>query len=69
MLQMTTPYLGWDFKLSFSGARQGSYIVKDKTGMELKGSLQPSKMPDGTPILLFLGSPRLTMLADMQVMV
>ena len=64
---MTTPYLGWDFKLASVGGRKGSYIVRDKTGLELKGSLQPSKMSDGTPVLLFLGTPRLTTLEDLQV--
>ena len=55
--------------MASTGGRKGSYIVRDKTGLELKGSLQPSKMADGTPVLLFLGSPRVATLEDLQVLV
>ena len=64
---MVVPFLGWDFRTSFAHLRKGSTILRDATGLELKGSLHPSKMPDGTPVLLFLGTPRLDTLQDFQV--
>ena len=64
---MTVPYLGWDFKMASSSGRKGSYILKSKAGLELKGGIYPSQLPDGTPVILFLGSPRLNTLDEMQV--
>ena len=64
---MVVPYLGWDFNMNSESIRKGSYILRDKTGLELKGGLHRSQMPDGTPVLLFLGTPRLSTLEDLQV--
>ena len=66
-LEMTIPYLGWDFDMASSSGRKGSYILKARSGLELKGGIYPSKLPDGTPVILFLGSPRLNTLDEMQV--
>ena len=64
---MTVPYLGWDFEIASSLGRKGSYILKSKSGLELKGGIYPSQLPDGSPVILFLGSPRLNTLDEMQV--
>ena len=64
---MVIPFLGWDFKTASTSGRKGCYVLRDKTGLELKGGLYPSHMPDGSAVLLFLGSPRLATLEDLQV--
>ena len=53
--------------MASSSGRKGSYILKSKAGLELKGGIYPSKLPDGSPVILFLGSPRLNTLDEMQV--
>ena len=65
--QMVRPFLGWDFKGHISSIRKGSYILRDKTGLELKGGIYPTKALDGSPALLFLGSPRLDNIDDLTV--
>ena len=64
---MVIPFLGWDFKMASTSGRKGCYVLRDKKGLELKGGLYPSHMPDGSLVLLFLGSPRLATLEDLQV--
>ena len=64
---MVIPFLGWDFKMASTSGRKGCYVLRDKTGLELKGGLYPTHMPDGSAVLLFLGSPRLATLEDLQV--
>ena len=68
---MEVPYLGWDFVMASSSGRKGSYILKVKgeksKGLELKGGIYPTKLPDGSPAILFIGSPRLNTLDEMQV--
>ncbi|EFJ46683.1 guanylyl and adenylyl cyclase family member [Volvox carteri f. nagariensis] len=44
------------------------YLLKSlETGLEFKGQMVQSSMPDGLPVLLFLGSPRVANLEEMSV--
>ncbi len=64
---MTTPYVGWDFSMISASGRKGCFILRCKAnGLELKGGIYLTQMPDGTPGLLFLGSPRLGSVEDLK---
>ena len=66
---MNIPYMGWPgLWTACTSGRRGSYILRViSTGLELKGGFYPSKLNDGSPVVLFLGSPRINTLDEMQV--
>ena len=65
-LKMTVPYMGWDFKAT-SFVRNGSVILETKKGVQLRGGIYPSKMPDGSSVILFVGSPRVHTIQELEV--
>lgn len=69
-LDMVIPWTGWDFKIT-NDSRRGAVVLRTKPresqggaagavegGMELKGGLYASTMPDGNPVVVFVGSLR-----------
>eukprot|EP00195_Chlamydomonas_chlamydogama_P006345 CAMPEP_0202897216 /NCGR_PEP_ID=MMETSP1392-20130828/6039_1 /ASSEMBLY_ACC=CAM_ASM_000868 /TAXON_ID=225041 /ORGANISM="Chlamydomonas chlamydogama, Strain SAG 11-48b" /LENGTH=1191 /DNA_ID=CAMNT_0049582803 /DNA_START=21 /DNA_END=3596 /DNA_ORIENTATION=- len=59
------PYAAWD-ATKIKELHQSCFLLTTPTGLELKGQFVETAMPDGTTVLLFMGSPRISDLDEMQ---
>jgi hypothetical protein len=68
-MQMNVPWTGWDFKTRpiTIGIRSGCVLLETMTGVELKGAFYPTRLSDGSDAVLFVGSPRVHTLSELEV--
>ena len=65
-LQISVPYTDWDYDtLASLGA--SCCLLRSSKGLELKGGFKATHLPGGAKGLLFVGSPRVTDLKELEV--
>ncbi|GIL96581.1 hypothetical protein Vretimale_2365 [Volvox reticuliferus] len=66
-LKLRHPYIPFEYDKMVLES-DSLYLLKAlQTGLEFKGQMVQTSMPDGAPVLLFLGSPRVANLEEMSV--